>query len=362
MERGTVKLYLHVGSHKTGTTAIQHFAAARRHELANRGLLYPGFDLVGNRPQRSHLPLVAALVNTNRPTPNLEARQIPDFLDQVRRRSETLGLDVLLSAESVFRTTRRDHERLIGLLRRWLPRHDLVPVAVLRRQDDLADSLYRNHVRREAAPHHPPRPWRDYLASEAELFFYDRVLGSLEELTGHESLVLPYDHTARREIIPTFFDALGATVSGDLLPARRVNHSFDYIDCLAKLRLHESEGPDRIFRRFDRFVRSHPARTEYSFFTTDERRQFLETHTAGNQSLSRARPRLAAVLDPATAPDFPREHDEHCEALVQARLAGFEEFRRRQRAPEDRSRSALVVDPAEESRPAPYEPAGTPRP
>lgn len=355
-----MKLYLHVGSHKTGTTAIQHFAAAHRGELAARGLLYPGFDLVGNRPQRSHLPLVRAL-HAPGSAENVRAEQVPEFLDQVRRRSEDLGLDVLLSAESLYRVNRSTRERLIGLLRSRLPEHEVVPVAVLRRQDDLADSLYRNYVRAETTPYRVPPAWEDYLAERPKLFRYDLTVRGLEDIAGHEALVLPYDRATKRQIIPAFFQALGVAVGDDPLPARRVNHSFDLIDCLVKIRLHDQGRPDRLFRRFERFVRAHPLRTEYSFFTDAARERFLESLAAGNQTLVRDRPELATVLDPEAPPHFPRQRDEHCEPLVEARLAQFEEFRKtRQHPGSGREPHGHEAAARTEQQPTAYPVVGTP--
>ncbi len=56
-------IYLHVGSHKTGTTAIQDFAFYNTEFLAKKGLLYPNLDMVGLQPKRSHLDVVEVLAS-----------------------------------------------------------------------------------------------------------------------------------------------------------------------------------------------------------------------------------------------------------------------------------------------------------
>jgi len=43
-------LIVHIGSHKTGTTAIQRFAASHRATLRERGLWYPSYEEIG-RPE-----------------------------------------------------------------------------------------------------------------------------------------------------------------------------------------------------------------------------------------------------------------------------------------------------------------------
>ena len=95
-----MKAYLHIGSHKTGTTALQSFALANRDWLAGRGLLYPGYDLIGGARSRSHLNMMAALS---------EDRVMPETSDPVRllraarQAAEERRCNLLFSAESLFR-------------------------------------------------------------------------------------------------------------------------------------------------------------------------------------------------------------------------------------------------------------------
>ena len=48
------KLFLHVGSHKTGTTAIQRFAYLNRSTLRAKGFWYPDFYPIDKSNIKAH--------------------------------------------------------------------------------------------------------------------------------------------------------------------------------------------------------------------------------------------------------------------------------------------------------------------
>ena len=52
-------IFLHVGTHKTGTTSIQHFLARNRYELQERGFSYPDIHML----EDAHHCLGGQLIN-----------------------------------------------------------------------------------------------------------------------------------------------------------------------------------------------------------------------------------------------------------------------------------------------------------
>ena len=71
------RLLLHVGTHKTGTTAIQTFAMRHRAALLERGLLFP--TLEPDLPQHSLPHHVLAHTVAGQRT-NLDMNRIPDLV------------------------------------------------------------------------------------------------------------------------------------------------------------------------------------------------------------------------------------------------------------------------------------------
>ena len=93
-------LVLHIGSHKTGTTAVQRFAAAHRAILRERGLWYPSYDEIGLPEHYAHHHFAHAIADAARGKFDIgDAERFSAAVRRGRRKGET----VLLSAEPIYR-------------------------------------------------------------------------------------------------------------------------------------------------------------------------------------------------------------------------------------------------------------------
>lgn len=151
------RLILHIGTHKTATTSIQHFFSDHHKVLASRGLFYPGYDLIGKKPHYAHLGMVNALVGQHKSYTPAEARA---FFTAVRDRMADHDI-TLISAEPLYRHVmsdtpssgaERDPEAYWPARMRFIEHiHDLLGpaevVVVFRRQADYAQSLYQEHIK-----------------------------------------------------------------------------------------------------------------------------------------------------------------------------------------------------------------------
>ncbi|MGB5952914.1 MAG: hypothetical protein WBG57_10450 [Ornithinimicrobium sp.] len=320
-----MKLFVHIGSHKTGTTAIQHYSAAHREELSDQGLLYPSFEKLGRRPGRSHLALVSGLQGLRRPNvPSFE--ESLSFLHMTRDEAIARGNNILFSAENIFRLKARSRSRLFELLLGSFPDFEVVPVVALRRQDNLADSLYRNSIRSEADLSRNPATWPDFLAEQMPLFDYSRILQDAQLAFGRRPVVLAYAGHLRKNTVPSFFERLGVDVQDPADSVRRVNASYDFLDCQVKRHLAETGGTDRLFRLLERFVKNHPLRSRYSFFSETFRPAFLSQFRAGNAQLVADFPELESVLADNIPADFPVAGDGEAAQDVGRRWADYAKF------------------------------------
>lgn len=152
---------VHVGTHKTGTTAIQRFAAANRLELRNRGIWYPSYSEIGLFDHYAHHHLAFTIGEDKRTRlSESEAARFIDYIDKNRKRDET----VLISAEPLYRMTlgleQKKHrwrsssaaywdarERFVAKLRTSFPFDDVQILICLRRQDNFARSVYQERVK-----------------------------------------------------------------------------------------------------------------------------------------------------------------------------------------------------------------------
>lgn len=143
------KLYLHAGTHKTGTTALQQFGHTNRRELLARGLFYAdyGDDSLGLRDGHHQF---AHTLAANEPDSRDRLSSIVNYWYSVAKAE---GVPVLVSTEALWRhkwPTAASHwvgraeylRRLADLL---LP-FEVEVIIVYRRPDDFARSVYQEGV------------------------------------------------------------------------------------------------------------------------------------------------------------------------------------------------------------------------
>lgn len=147
------KLILHLGLHKTGTTAIQTCLAESRKALLAQGYCYPFTkDSKGKRVSHHH-DLAHAIAGQDSGLTDDDVNTcIRHWLEIDEDRIHTF----ILSSESMSRHRIRSSDRnwiserraYLNRLREKFSGFQLIPVVVLRRQDDYIRSLYQEHVRK----------------------------------------------------------------------------------------------------------------------------------------------------------------------------------------------------------------------
>lgn len=280
----TPTLYLHGGTQKTGTTAIQNFAVKHWDGLRERGLHYgdyaPGvLPPSGHNAGHHELAKAVGGDESSQYTPEDVRGMVARWHDEAERE----GLDVFVSVERIYRLThgegdwsrRRSSylERLADLLSDF----DVRPVLIFRRPDDYAHSWYHEIVRTRLRPQ---LPFEEFLRSEdavgveystqADLFA--AAFGSVdcltfEELVGGEGLVT------------NFFDRLGRDVRG-LAEVGRVRGGLSAPQAAVKNRANarlKRPQARRFMEALDRGVLDEEIRRElggqkYSLWPSHERR------------------------------------------------------------------------------------------
>ncbi len=142
--RRKTELILHLGMHKTGSTALQHALREQAEPLREQGVLFPETGLPGEefQPTRpgglpGHQKLLGAL------------RRGDDAIwSDLRREIQGAGCgQVILSCENFLLPFDEDRELLLGRLAKQLAMFDRVrPMAFIRRADAGVEALYREIV------------------------------------------------------------------------------------------------------------------------------------------------------------------------------------------------------------------------
>ena len=211
MIRPRPRLDIHIGSHKTGTTAIQAALVTDRDWLRRHGVAYPT-NPPEFRAAQAHHRMAHALAK-----PGWEPRkQLWRFARRLRREAQELDL-TLLSAEPIYRhalgeTPASDpawftgHERYLRRLKRFFWAFDTGIVLYLRHPAAFAESVYKENV---AKVRTAPLPgFVEMIERQAALFDYDRHLAILGRVFRRVDL-RNYETAASEGLLTSFYRPLG---------------------------------------------------------------------------------------------------------------------------------------------------------
>jgi len=133
------KLFIHIGAHKTGTTAIQSFLALNRKTLRKAGVLYPG-------DSDNHYKISLEISELDNPLID-SSSQLFQVIQQIK--TEYPGFHtVILSTEGFWEIVK---EKSINMFREALLmtgiEFDIEIIFYCRRQDTWLESAYQQHVK-----------------------------------------------------------------------------------------------------------------------------------------------------------------------------------------------------------------------
>lgn len=222
MKKKTV--YLHIGSPKTGTSALQYFLLQNRLALSRRAFSYPEHPLDRNGISSGNAEQLVRFIKTGNP-----------FADRLAE--ELLSCEhekIILSSEYFFRM----EPGHIEILRRLLAGADVRVIAYLRRQDSMMISAFHQRIKR----HDGKEPISVYFEQYKDSKHFNNLL-RLENWGngfGKENLMVrPYEKRQYTggDIFGDFLSLLGLDLTADYVrPERNINPSYR-IDALEAKRL-----------------------------------------------------------------------------------------------------------------------------
>jgi hypothetical protein len=311
------RLFLHIGTHKTGTTSLQRFLTDNRAVLRRQGLLYPDPATGGFGTRYAHHQVAHAIAGQpGAGTPD-DARR---FFDKVRRDLRRREAAVV-SAEALYRhvladpgSDRRfdaggdaagDPLPYIRRVRECLGDFDVTVLVMLRRQDTFLESLYAEQVMTSSYRKDIER----FTTERAWLADYDARLSMWASVFGEDRLDVRTFEPASfpQGIERSFLEWVGGRWDDRLVPATVRNATVP-----------------RALVEYKRALNSRQSRAVSNTY-----RQWLED--------------LAAASPDGSLPDLGRYYFTH-----EARSALLEQFRDSNRQVAERylGRSELFTDPA----------------
>jgi hypothetical protein len=216
---------VHIGPHKTGSTAIQHAMHASRERLLEHGVHYAGTDF---RPRRAGWAIVGGRAPVGRPAPRME-----DWYELVADVEGAGDLRVCISNEDFARATPEEIARIVE----GLGGDRAHVVAVVRRLDKYLPSQWQERVKaRETRSYdewlrvilgddHDDWHWK----FTWQPYDVERLVEQWTEVVGKDRMTLVVADEQDRSVLPAAFEQMLGLATGTLQPDDlRSNRSLSY--------------------------------------------------------------------------------------------------------------------------------------
>ena len=234
-----MRLYLHVGGEKTGTTTIQEFCRANRASLNELGYLYPHSLGISN-----HLKLTAYALNdenfqddtrkyfgirTSWDLRNFRTAVEKDLAEEVSSAGGAVA--AILSNELIQSrlTTVAELKQLLQLFKPIFS--DISALMYLRRQDRVAVSHYSTRLKSDSDPGAPIFPDLSPGNGLPRYFDYDETLAQFECVFGKQNIcvrLIEPGHLKGGDLLTDFREFCGIPETASLEMVERENESLSH--------------------------------------------------------------------------------------------------------------------------------------
>lgn len=291
-------LYLHIGTHKTATTTVQHFFARNRGRLREAGVFYPPQDLAGVPNHYAHHRISHAIAGRDQ---LMDFDGAKGFFDAVRKEALE-GEAVFISAEPFYRhkVGSGDSRNRASACRAYIARvaealkdFNVKVMVMLRRQDLFAESLYGEHVLSTSYA----KGIHSFLEDKQSLLDYAARLGQWAEAFGQENMMVhTFEAESLDEPVERFFvEWLGLEWHGGFKPAGSMNSSLNGAFVEYKRRIN-TRGQSKSFNNLLRHALTEVSQRPFArklladgafFLSPAERYGVMERFAAGNREVAR---------------------------------------------------------------------------
>ena len=226
-----MKIYLHIGTEKTGTTSIQKLMQSNSTNLIEHGILYPKSLGLPNNIRLSNALQDYDKIDNSRIHANLIKKNNilafrKNLLESLKTEiNESNPYTLIISSEHLSSRINRDREieRLCQFLKHFSD--DITVIVYLRRQDQFLESLYSTAIKKgnSFTFKFPVK------GKERADFHYDKMLGKWENIFGKENIIVRIfekDKLYGNDIIEDFLHILKIPLIYNKDKVKKENTSF----------------------------------------------------------------------------------------------------------------------------------------
>lgn len=295
-------LYLHIGTPKTATTAIQMFCEANQNVLNEKGYDYPilPFKYPHVRIQRNGHFLVAKLFNEDKSVNEEKTQEIREQGFQMLDDSFKKYDNVILSDENIWHSTAFLVFDAWKRLKEYIDAHnyDLKVIVYIRRQDALLTSWLNQQIQ-DGWNSYSALTWEDYIQNPTGVVInYYEHLENIAGVVGKNNIVVRIFERDKFEgngntIQSDFLKVIGLDMTDDFYVSdQRDNVTLSLNACEVKRiinTLPDCDGSTHFFAKQITEKAAIGASSEYKsdWFSIEERKQFLEQCQESNEKIAR---------------------------------------------------------------------------
>lgn len=195
-------IYIHIGTHKTGTTSIQNFLFKNRKKLIDRGFLYPLSGIPKRKNSFGHSHLVTVILeNTEADTYNPNAGGWQELLAEANSLQEK---NIVISSEN-FCISKFNLEQIYKI-KNYLSQYTVKIIIYLRRQDDYLISKYCQLIRAGKYSQN----FKQYIIDEKWIGDYYQLLKPWKEVFGIKNIIVRVfeKEQLKNSLIDDFLDSI----------------------------------------------------------------------------------------------------------------------------------------------------------
>ena len=300
------ELVLHIGTAKTGTTAIQKFLLFNCKLLCEQHTLFPVFEIPVSVARNGFFSLNHAIVDAGLPFPNPLDPAVHESNLKVLTQALASDEKVILSDEGFWyarfaglrgdlHAKREAYWRHFGTMARRYGASSINVIVYLRRQDLFAASAWKQQV---VAGYAPKGPVESFSPGNGKIGLdYADALDAIEKGLGGDTRISVRRYDFARftggDIFHDFADAAGLAWSDTFAtPAEDVNASlsFDAAEALRRVLEQMPEAKRQYRHALSRYAlahsRKHPDPPGMTPFTKEEAQALVEPYLEGNEQIA----------------------------------------------------------------------------
>lgn len=281
-------VYLHIGTPKTGTSALQHFFYRNAEKMYEDGIWYPNLEAPLKKEKKLGLFNGNAIFfrDYDRPSEEIDEKR-KNYVKEIFKEAAQKEKDLLLSSEALFWCDIPLYQNL----KLWGV--NVKVIIYLRRQDYWGESMWNQNVKK--ASYQTSKPCFEYVMENEDIFDYQRKLQQISGVLGKENVIVR-TYSGEIDIFSDFFHILGIDdLSGYVRDEYQANPSLSANYVEIKRILNGIPGSDafndsikEIWEQGREYTASgEKIKTAPLFLSREERQIILDKYKVGNEKIAK---------------------------------------------------------------------------